>query len=460
MLAAVIGSMATDLVQLLGEEALVRGSLRKYGYDATELEGLVSVPEAVVAPGNAEQVRLLVEWAYRNDVPLVPRGGGTGFAGGAVPVDGELVVDLTRLSRLRALDPGLWRMHAEAGLTTATVHRLACENGLYFPPDPGASEQSQLGGNIATNAGGPHAFKYGVTGAWVTGIEAVIPPGELVQLGGPVRKDVAGYDLKSLLIGSEGTLGIITAAWLRLIPAPESKLPVLAGYATPADGCAAIEAIFASGVVAAAIEFIHGAAVDASRSSFPRPLPEGVTFLVIAEVDGRPAEVASSREELQAALEPGSLSLWAPKSAAETAAVWRWREGVSLAVAAQRGGKVSEDIAVPLERLGEAVERTVEIGAQLGLPACSWGHAGDGNLHSTFLVDVRDQRNLEKAHTGGRRLHELAVELGGTISGEHGLGWQKRGRLALQWDKRALALHDEIKRAFDPKNLMNPGKKT
>ena len=155
----------------------------------------------------------------------MPRGGGTGFAGGAVPVGGGLVVGLERLSRIRALDPGLWRMHVEAGATTATVRRLARENGLLFPPDPGAAEQSQIGGNIATNAGGPHAFKYGVTGAWVTGLEAVVAPGELITVGGPIRKDVAGYDLRSLLIGSEGTLGIITAAWLRLIPAPEASLP-------------------------------------------------------------------------------------------------------------------------------------------------------------------------------------------------------------------------------------------
>jgi FAD/FMN-containing dehydrogenase len=350
-------------------------------------------------------------------------------------------------------------MHAEAGLTTATIHRLARENGLYFPPDPGASEQSQLGGNIATNAGGPHAFKYGVTGAWVTGIEAVVPPGELVRVGGPVRKDVAGYDLKSLLIGSEGTLGIITAAWLRLIPAPQSRVPLVAGYRQTADGCAAIEAIFASGVVPAAIEFIQGAAVDASRASFPLPLPDAVTFLVIAEADGQPAETASSREELRAALQPDSVTLWGPDSAAETAAMWRWREGVSLAVAAERGGKISEDIAVPLDRLCEAIDQTVQIGQELSLPACSWGHAGDGNVHSTFLIDANDPEDLKRAQLGGRRLHELAVALGGSISGEHGLGWQKRGRLALQWDTRALELHGEIKRVFDPKNLMNPGKK-
>jgi FAD/FMN-containing dehydrogenase len=212
-------------------------------------------------------------------------------------------------------------------------------------------------------------------------------------------------------------------------------------------------------VVPAAIEFIEGAAVDASRASFPLPLPEAVTFLVIAEVDGQPAETASDGEEVRAALQPHAVTLWSPDSAAETAAVWRWREGVSVAVAAQRGGKVSEDIAVPLDRLCEAIDQTIEIGKELGLPACSWGHAGDGNLHSTFLIDVNDPEDLQRAQLGGRRLHELAVRLGGSISGEHGLGWQKRGRLALQWDTRALELHGEIKRAFDPKNLMNPGKK-
>jgi FAD/FMN-containing dehydrogenase len=235
---------------------------------------------------------------------------------------------------------------------------------------------------------------------------------------------------------------------------------VVAGYEQTADACAAIESILASGVVPAAIEFIQGAAVDASRTSFPLTLPDTITLLVIAEVDGQPAETANSREEVRAALAPDSVTLWAPDAAAETAALWRWREGVSLAVAAEHGGKVSEDISVPLDRLREAIDQTVEIGKELCLPACSWGHAGDGNIHSTFLIDANDREDLERAQLGGRRLHELAIELGGSISGEHGLGWQKRGRLALQWDARALELHGEIKRAFDPKNLMNPGKKT
>jgi glycolate dehydrogenase FAD-linked subunit len=453
-------SITAELTRLLGEQAVVKDSLTRYASDASEYEGLRHVPSLAVAPDTAEQVRRLVQWAYANDVPLVPRGGGTGFAGGAVPVESGLVVDLSKLKRVRALDPAFWRMHTEAGLTTATIHRLARENGLYFPPDPGASEQSQLGGNIATNAGGPHAFKYGATGAWVTGIEAVIPPGELLAVGGPVRKDVAGYDLKSLLVGSEGTLGIITSAWLRLIPAPRTRLPIIAAYEAVAPGCDAVQSILAAGIVAAAIEFLEGAAVDASRAAFPVAVPGDARFLVIAEADGDLEEATRMRQELREALEPGSRECWMPSERDEIAALWRWREGVAVAVAAQRGGKVSEDIAVPVDRLREAIEGTLAIGQRMGLPACSWGHAGDGNLHSTFLIDSGNRAELERAQEGGRLLHELAVSLGGAISGEHGLGWLKRGRLALQWDPAALNLHRDIKRLFDPKNLMNPGKKT
>jgi glycolate oxidase subunit GlcD len=454
------GLAERELVALLGEKAIVRGSLAIYASDATEHEGLACPPEIAVAPRSAEEVRVLVEWAYRNDVPVVPRGGGTGFSGGAVPVNGGVVVDLSRLNRLRAFDPALWRMHVEAGLTTSTIRRLARENGLYFPPDPGASEQSQIGGNIATNAGGPHAFKYGVTGAWVTGLEAVVPPGEIVTVGGAIRKDVAGYDLKSLLIGSEGTLGIITAAWLRLIPAPETSLAVVAAYPGTGEGCAAIEAVLAAGVVPAALEFLEGAALNASKDAFPSELPASATFLVICEADGQSAEAARICGDLREALEPGSVKLWTPESRREVAALWRWRDGVSVAVAVQRGGKVSEDIVVPLDRLREAIEGTLRIGHAHDLQACSWGHAGDGNLHSTFLVDATSAADVERAHIAARDLHELAVHLGGSISGEHGVGWLKRGRLGLQWADRAVELHRGIKRAFDPKNLMNPGKKT
>jgi glycolate oxidase subunit GlcD len=423
-------------------------------HDASLASGVRGRADAVVAPGTPEEVAAVVAWCYEHDVPIVPRGGGTGYAGGAVPLDGGVVLSTARLSTVRSLDPGLWRMEAEAGVTTATVARRARESGLFFPPDPGAAEQSCLGGNIATNAGGPHTFKYGVTGTWVTGLEAVVAPGELVRVGGPVRKDVAGYDLRSLLVGSEGTLGIVTAAWLRLIPAPEAALPVVGAFADARGGAAALEAVLASGVVPAAIEFLDGATFAAARGSYPGGIPPG--FLLVAEADGTVEEARRGRNELAAALrEAGALAVDEP----DPEPFWRWRAGVSHAVTAQRGGKLSEDVAVPVDRLADVVEGTLEIGARHGLDACSWGHAGDGNVHATFLLDPGDAAQLDRARAAAEELFALAIALGGTVSGEHGVGLLKNGFLSRQWDASAVRLHRAIKDALDPKGLLNPGKK-
>jgi glycolate oxidase subunit GlcD len=452
-------TLERGLGSVLPRESILVGGASAYLVDETEGRGLIGRADAVVLPASAAEVATALAWCYEHDVPLVPRGGGTGFAGGAVPLDGGVVLGLERLARVRAFAPLLWRISVEAGVTTAAVRRLARENGLVFPPDPGAAEQSQIGGNIATNAGGPHAFKYGTTGAWVTGLEAVIPPGEIVTVGGPIRKDVAGYDLKSLLIGSEGTLGIITAAWLRLLPAPETTLPVAAFYPGVTEGCAAIERVLGSGIHVAALEYLDGRTLEAAGGSFPVELPTGAGFLVVADADGSAEEAARLRAEVVDVLAEGALAVHAPTDTATIAALWRWREGVSIAVTAQLGGKVSEDIVVPLDRLREAIEETLEIGARHGLTACSWGHAGDGNLHSTFLVARDDEDGLARAAEAADELFTLAVSLGGSISGEHGVGWVKRGRLARQWAPRALALHAEIKHVFDPKGLLNPGKK-
>lgn len=457
------GALDGELRALVGDAGLADPGDARFARDATESQGLSGRPDAVVLPADAEEVRAVVAWCYAHDVAVVPRGGGSGFSGGCVPVEGGVVVALDRMTRVRAFDPLLWRMHVEAGLRTSEVRRLARENGLLFPPDPGAAEQSQIGGNVATNAGGPHAFKYGVTGRWVTGLEAVVPPGELVEVGGPLRKDVAGYDLKSLLIGSEGTLGIVTAAWLRLVPAPEAAAPIAALYRDVRAGCAAIETILGSGVQPAAIEFLDAGALDAARDAWvggAGSLPPEAAFMVLTEADGSAAETAAVAAELREALAAGALAVHAPTTPAEVAALWRWRDGVSIAVEAVRGGKVSEDIAVPLDRLADAIEATVELGNRHGLPACSWGHAGDGNLHSTFMIDPRDPDQIARAHAAATGLFALAGRLGGTISGEHGLGWVKRGHLDEQWTPATLGLHRAIKQAIDPKNLMNPGKKT
>jgi FAD/FMN-containing dehydrogenase len=352
----------------------------------------------------------------------------------------------------------LWRINVEAGLRTSEVRRLAREGGLLFPPDPGAAEQSQIGGNIATNAGGPHAYKYGVTGAWVTGLEVVVAPGEIVRLGGPLTKDVAGYDLKHLMIGSEGTLGVITAAWLRLTPAPEAAWPVIGFFAGVRAGCAAIERVVGSGLPAATIEYLDDETMRYAGATFPGEVPAGA-FAVLAEADGSRDEAARVRGELLEVFGEDALGLYAPETAAEIAALWRWRDGLSLVVGAQRGGKAGEDIAVPLERLAEAIEESLEIGRRLGLPACSWGHAGNGNLHTTFLLAVDDEREVGLAAQASEGLFELALRLGGTISGEHGVGFVKHNWLERQLGPRAFELHTAVKRAFDPANLLNPGKK-
>ena len=454
-----MNSLQRDLAKLFGEDALRdsdRGS--EYLHDSTELQGLSGYADAVAAPSGVEAVQALVAWCYEHDVAIVPRGGGTGFAGGAVPFGG-VVCSLERLDRVREFQPELWRLHVDAGVTTGRVHKLTRESGLFFPPDPGASEQSQIGGNVACNAGGPHSFKYGVTGAWVTGAEAVVAEGALVRWGGPVRKDVAGYDLRSLFVGSEGTLGIITGVWLRLLPAPEVSVPVVAAYPGVAEGAAALGRVYGSGLVPAALEFFDPGCVAASKASFPGGLPDAASFMVLAEADGSRAAAAELLSELEGTLAEGAVFMRRFDTGATVRDLWRWRNGVSFAVAAKRGGKMSEDVAVPFDALAEAIAATIEVGERHRLEACSWGHAGDGNLHATFLVDARSEVEVARAQTAHEELFARVLSMGGTVSGEHGLGWVKRGQLERQFSPVEVELMRQIKHVFDPKGLFNPGKK-
>ena len=454
---------------MLGADAVLAGdsgSARGYLTDATESRAIRGRADAIALPRDANDVAAVLQWCYEHDVPVTPRGGGTGFSGGAVPLDGGVVVSLERLCARVVVEPGQWRAWVPAGTRTADVRRHARDNGLFYAPDPGAAETSMIGGNIATNAGGPHTFKYGVTGTWVSGLEVVLPPGELVQVGGRARKDVAGYDLRSLLIGSEGTLGIVTGAWLKLLPAPEAAFPIVALYRDADAGCDALQEVLGSGVVPAALEFLDEGALGASLGALQAvapALPAGATsgarFMLIAEADGRAEAAAVDARELADVLGDGALARYAPTGRSEIDALWRWRDGVSLAVTAQRGGKVSEDIVVPVESLRDAIAATVEIGGRHGLPACSWGHAGDGNVHATFMVDRDDEDELGRAAAAAEELFGVAVAAGGSVSGEHGLGLVKSGMLELQWPARALELHEQIKHLFDPKGLLNPGKK-
>jgi glycolate oxidase subunit GlcD len=463
--------MLSELARLVGpEHVLDAPASSPYNHDCSNRRGVDGRADAVVLPGSAEEVAAVVAWCYAHDVPIVPRGGGTGLLGGAVATEGGVVLSLERLRRVRELEPGLWRMLPEAGVSTRDVQRLARENGLMFAPDPGAAEQSQIGGNVATNAGGPHALKYGVTGAWVAGLEAVLAPGELVRVGGWASKDVAGYDLTSLLVGSEGTLGVITAVRLRLLPAPEAAIALVVFLRTRAEGCAAICAVFAAGLRLSVLDFIDGETLAILAASYPggsgeaedegaRGIPAEAGFALICEVDGSREEALAQRAallELMGGEDTGVVDVQEPRDAR---ALWRWRDGANPAVTSVRGAKVSEDVAFPLERLREGLERFEAIAGAHGLRSCAWGHGGDGNVHATVLVDRSNEAELDAAQAIGEELFAVVVELGGSVAGEHGVGVLKRGLLELQWDAAAVDAHERIKHAFDPKGLLNPAKK-
>ncbi len=459
--------MHSELSRLVGAEHVLEAPPGSpYNRDAARRRGVEGRAQAVVLPGSAAEVVRVVRWCYSHDVPIVPRGGGTGLTGGAVAVSGGVVCSLERLTRVRELEPALWRIHPEAGVTTRHVQRLARENGLMFAPDPGASEQSQIGGNVATNAGGPHALKYGVTGNWVSGLEVVVAPGELIQLGGWIGKDVAGYDLKRLLIGSEGTLGVITAVRLRLLPAPPAAIALIVFLRTRAAGCAAIADVFAAGLEPSVLDFLDAETLQIVAGAYPAPsrgsenggpdVPAGAGFALIVEFDGMRAQAEAQREGLLDVLGPAAVAVHQP---ADAGALWRWRDGINGVVTAARGAKVSEDVVFPLERLAEGLAGFEEIATRRGLRSCAWGHGGEGNVHATVLVDPAADAELDASEAVAEELFALAIALGGSVTGEHGTGWLKRGQLEAQWDARAVELHEEIKRAFDPKGLMNPGKK-
>jgi glycolate oxidase subunit GlcD len=424
-----------------------------YNWDGSRARGVQGLAEVAVLPGSAQEVAAVVAWCYEHDVAIVPRGGGTGMTGGAVATEGGIVLSLERLRGVRELEPELWRMQPEAGVSTHHVQRLARENGLMFAPDPGAAKVSQIGGNVATNAGGPHTLKYGVTGAWVAGVEVVLAPGELLQIGGWVGKDVAGYDLNSLLVGSEGTLGVITAVRLRLLPAPQAALALVLFLAGTGEGCAAIARVFATGLRPSVLDFLDGETLSICTPAFPGEVPSGAAFALIVEVDGSTEEARAQRAELLDLLGDAALGVHEPVDARE---LWRWRDGVNPAVTAVRGAKFSEDVVFPLERLAEGLERFAQIGREHGLRTCAWGHGGEGNVHATVLVNPASDAEREAALAVGEELFAAVVALGGSVAGEHGVGWLKRGRLESQWDRRALDLHERVKRVFDPKGLLNP----
>lgn len=449
---------ARDLARIVGDAHVRSPVAAELLQDATESRGMRGDALAAVLPGDAGETAAVVRWANRNGVPIVPRGGGTGYSGGAVPDAGSVVLVTDRLTGPPRLVPEAWRGTFGAGTVTADVHRRCLAAGLFFGPNPGSAESCRIGGNVATNAGGPRSFRLGSVRAWLSGVEVVLPEGDLVRLGGDARKSVETLDLLGLVCGAEGTLGVVTEVTLRLQPAPEVALPVLAVYPDRDAGLRALAAAMACGVVPTALEFLDAGALQAAGAGFPGGLPEDAAFGVLVEALG-PEDVARlEADALAEAIADDASAVHRPRSRADVEALWRWRDGVSLAVVAARGGKLSEDVAVPQERLGEALAAVDRLGEEHGVPVATWGHAGDGILHASVLVDRSDDAALAGAREAAHGMLGIAAALGGVLSGEHGIGRVKLDAAATL-DPAVLAAQRAVKDALDPRGIMNPGRK-
>ena len=426
-----------------------------YSFDATYAEGR---PEMVVLPGTAAEVAAVLAAAYDEEVPLTPRGAGTGLSGGALALGGVLLV-LTRMNRILELNKQSLYAVVEPGVVTAELQRAAARERLFYPPDPSSAEVCTIGGNIAENAGGAHGFKYGVTRDYLLGLEFALPPGELITTGGQTLKNVTGYDLSRLLCGSEGTLGIITKATLRLIPAPEARRTILAVFAALDAATEAVSRIIGAGVVPAAFEIMDQAAVRCVEQYLRLGLPASTAALIVAETDGcEETAVRLARKVAALCREAGAREARIAQTSAEAEAFWRARRSVSAALARLKPFKAGEDVAVPLGRLSELVNRLQEIREQENIDMIVFGHAADGHLHPNIIANPRDGEEMERVRRAMVRIFDAALELGGTLSGEHGIGALKAPFLPRALSPAAAGLMQRIKAVFDPKGLLNPGK--
>jgi len=375
-----------------------------------------------------------------------------------VPVTEGLVVSLTRMKRILEIDEENLTVLVEPGVVTGELQEEVGKHGLLYPPDPASLAFSTLGGNVAENAGGPRAVKYGVTGQYVRGLEVVLPDGRIIRTGNKCVKSVSGYDLTHLFVGSEGTLGIITKILLRLVPAPEAVQTMLLGFADMEAAARAITAMIRRRLVPSTIEFLDRHSIDAIRDALPFTIVDDVRALLLVEVDGDAAQVRRDAEAIGKLLQDSVRLQMSATDAAERQAIWQARRALSPAIARLAPHKINEDIAVPVARIPAVLERFESISRQAGLPIVCFGHAGDGNIHVNVMLDKNDPRQAAAGKQAVREIFAAAIELGGTLSGEHGIGNTKSAYFSLEWDADTIAAMRLIKRAFDPHNILNPGK--
>jgi glycolate oxidase len=446
------------LKSIVGDENVVveRQDLLCYSYDATQMEFL---PDAVVYPETAQEVSLILKMANAENIPVFPRGAGSGFSGGSLPKGGGIVLVTTRMNKILKIDTENLIAAVEPGVVTGQLQQEVEKLGLFYPPDPASLKFSTLGGNVAECAGGPRAVKYGVTRDFVLGLEVALPTGDIIKTGGETMKGVVGYDLTRLICGSEGTLGVITRITLKLLPLPESKKTMLAVFSSIDGAARAVSAIIRGKIIPSTLEFMDRTAISCVADHSHMEIPDAAGALLIIEVDGDRDLVEKQARQIHELIHPlGLISFRAARDGAEAEELWETRRRVSPSLRRVNPHKINEDIVVPRSKVPEIIRRIEGIRHKYSMPIVSFGHAGDGNIHVNIMIDKDVPGQEEKAHQAVKELIQATLELGGTMSGEHGVGLSKAPYIEMELNPAQIAAMQAIKKALDPNNILNPGK--
>jgi len=427
-----------------------------YAYDATALSHL---PDAVVFPKNVEEVSAILQLAGDEGFFVIPRGAGSGLTGGSIAINGGLILVMSRFTRIIKIDKDNLVAYVEAGVVTGNFHAAVEKEGLFYPPDPASSGFSTLGGNLAECAGGPRAVKYGVTRDYVLGLEAVIPTGEIIHTGVQTVKGVVGYDLTRLMIGSEGTLGIITRMNLRLLPLPETVGTMIAVFDEMETAAVTVSEIIKSGIVPRTVEYMDQASIQCVENYLKAGLPVNAGALLLLEVDGRVDEVNVAMDRLKSlCIQQGATKVESAETPEAVSLLWMARKSINPALFQLGPHKINEDIVVPRSKIPDMVKKIKILKYKSGLNIASYGHAGDGNIHVNIMLNKQDEAALKNANETIEELFDYTLALGGTISGEHGVGMTKAPYVGKEIGSVELNLMKEIKAIFDPKGVLNPGK--
>lgn len=427
-----------------------------YSYDATGQEFL---PEAVVFPGTVEEISEIMKLATADGFSVVPRGAGSGFVGGALPVQGGLVMSLKRLNKILEIDRENMTALVEPGVVTGHLQKEVEALDLFYPPDPSSLKFCTLGGNVAMGSGGPRAVKYGVTRDYVMGLEVVLPTGEIIAAGTKAAKGVVGYDLTRLMVGSEGTLGIVTKILLKLIPKPKGKVTLLAEFPGALEAGRAVSAIMASGVIPSVLEFIDNSTLKCVRGDLNDPPSGEVKAILLIEADGSGTVIAEDSLVIEGLCkEQGAVRIKKSSEKKESEQLWATRRAISPSLYKLATKKINEDIAVPRNKVPELIERLEKIAHKHNVVMANFGHAGDGNIHVNIMINKGNREEEKRGEEAVKEVFKTALQLNGTISGEHGVGISKQPYIAMELSQREIALMEGIKKVFDPSNILNPGK--